>query len=117
MTAERASHIQSNIEFAFSENRALLKLIAEAQKTDGTVNFIAQKAAAILQATRECFDYCAVDIRDDLIPAQSGSGLNTVRLRSFAIDFSWRYGQRHQQLRREVCLHISRYGALVTRVR
>lgn len=70
MSAERASHIQRNIDFAFSENRALHALMAEAQKTDGAVNFIAQKAGAILQATRECFDYCAADIRDDLIPGE-----------------------------------------------
>lgn len=37
---------------------------------NGIVNFIAQKVGAILQATRECFDYCAADIRDDLIPGE-----------------------------------------------
>ena len=70
MSAERVSHIQSNIEFAFAENRALHMLISEAQKKDGTVGFMAQKVGGILQATRECFDYCAADIREDFIPGE-----------------------------------------------
>ncbi len=67
MTHKRIPSIKSSLEFAMDSNRELSQLISEAQRLDGTVKHIGHKAGVVLLATRKCFDYCAVDIRDDYL--------------------------------------------------
>lgn len=73
MAAKRISDIQSNLSFAKDSWRDVQALIVEAQRVDGQVKHIAQKTGTILQATRECFDYCAKDIVEDFIPGFTGN--------------------------------------------
>lgn len=67
MSAARIKDIISNLDFAHESNRELSTLISEAQKIDGAVKHVSQKAAAILAALRECFDYCIADIKNDFL--------------------------------------------------
>jgi len=71
MTAAREKDIKGNLEFAFDSNRELSTLIADAQRDDKSIKYLSQKAAAILAAVRECFDYCISDIRDDYLPNET----------------------------------------------
>ena len=67
MKAKRVPEIESSLAFAKSANAELSGLIADAQKSDGTVDFIGHKVGAILQGARQCYDYCAADLRDDFL--------------------------------------------------
>lgn len=67
MAARRKDDVLSNLAFSFESNRELNTLISEAQRTDEAVKHISQKAAAILASVRECYDYCASDIKDDYL--------------------------------------------------
>lgn len=67
MTAARIKDIRDNIAYADDAWRELSDLVAEAQRADNQVKHIGQKAGAVLQAARECFDYCAADLRDDFL--------------------------------------------------
>jgi hypothetical protein len=67
MASARLKDIAENLDFAMASNREVIGLVAEAQRTDSTVSHISQKAGVTLAAIRECYDYCAADLRDDFL--------------------------------------------------
>ncbi len=67
MNAKRTSEIANSLAFARRSLNDLLHLIVKAQREDSSVEFIGHKTGAILQTVRQCFDYCAADLRDDFL--------------------------------------------------
>lgn len=67
---ERVDAVSENIDFAMEQNRELSQLIAQAQRDDTKVRFIAQKSGSILSSLRECYDYAIADIRDQFLPKE-----------------------------------------------
>lgn len=73
MASKRIPDIKSSLEFANDSWREIQRLISDAQEEDGKVKHIGHKAGVVLQATRQCFDYCAADIAEDFMPSFKGN--------------------------------------------
>jgi hypothetical protein len=67
MASARVNDIAENLDFAMASNREVVGLVSEAQRSDSSVTHMSQKVGATLAAVRECYDYCAADLKEDFL--------------------------------------------------
>jgi len=67
VSSSRTTEISTSLKFARTSLNELLDLIADAQVRDASIEFIGHKVGNILQSVRQCYDYCAADLRDDFL--------------------------------------------------
>lgn len=69
----RASAIKDKISYAEYQRQKLMDEMFRAKKESVEPKFIVHTSGEILSLARECFDYCAQDIMEDIIVADTNN--------------------------------------------